>query len=104
MSPIDAALVVAILALPLFWLVLRECDRLEDAAYLRQHGVVIVLDRVLEAHSAPIGSYLGREIWGDVTFMGMLYRFDRVAPPREHKRIGAGELYLAPGLVYAIVK
>ena len=66
--------------------------------------MVIVLDRALEAHSAPIGRYLGREIWGNVTFMGMPCRFDRVVPERERECIGAGELYLAPGLVYAIVK
>jgi len=99
-SPLDAALLALILALPLFWLVFRELDRLDDPAYLREQGVVIVLDRVLEAHSAPIGRYLDREIWGSVTFMGMRYRFDRIVPPRERERISERELYLPPGLVY----
>jgi hypothetical protein len=99
-SPLDAALVVVILALPLFWLVLRELDRLDDPAYLREQGVVIVLDRALEAHSAPIGRYMGCEIWGSVTFKGMRYRFDHVARARERERLNARELYLPPGLVY----
>jgi len=30
--------------------------------------------------------------------MGMLYRFDHITQPRE--RIGRGQLYLDPGLVY----
>jgi hypothetical protein len=99
-SPLDAALLALILALPLFWLVLRELDRLGDPAYLRKQGVVIVLERVLDGHSAPIGCYMGREIWGSVTFMGMTYRFDHVARTRERERLSARELYLPPGLVY----
>jgi len=99
-SPIDAALLVVILALPLLWLVLRELDRLDDPAYLRDQGVVIVAPTALEAHSAPIGRYRDNEIWGSVTFKGMLYRFDHVARARERERLSERELYLPPGLVY----
>jgi hypothetical protein len=99
-SPLDAALLAVILALPLFWLVVRELDRLDDPAYLRKHGVVIVLDKVLEAHSAPIGEYMGRPIWATVTFMGLQYRFDHVIERRQRDRIEPRELFLEPGLVY----
>jgi len=99
-SPLDTALLILILALPLFWLVLRELDRLDDPAYLRKQGVVIVLDRILEAHSAPIGEYRGRPIWATVTFRGMQYRFDHVIARSERNRIAPRELFLEPGLVY----
>jgi hypothetical protein len=42
------------------WIVLRELDRLDEAAYLREHGVIIVSERALQAHSAPVGEYVGR--------------------------------------------
>jgi hypothetical protein len=97
MTPIDAAIVIALLFLPLSWLVLRHVDQLGDPAYLRRHGVVITSERAIEAHSAPIGEYLGGPIWGSVVFKGMQYRFDRV---QQKKTLGAGELFLDPGLVY----
>jgi hypothetical protein len=43
---------------------------------------------------------MGCHIWGSVTFMGMVYRFDRILEPRRKERLAAGELYLEPGLVY----
>lgn len=97
---IEAALVFAMLALPLHWLVLRELDRLDDAAYLREHGVVIVSERALQARSAPIGEYRGRPIWGSVRFKGMNYRFDRIVEASEREQLRARELFLDPGLVY----
>ena len=100
MSPLEAAFLVLALFLPATWLVRREIDRIEDPRYLRDHGVVIVAESVLQAHSAPIGTYRGHPIWGTVTFMGMPYRFDRVALPKERERIGRGEMYLEPGLIY----
>lgn len=45
MTPIDAAVLVLILALPLHWLVLRHFDRLADPAYLRRHGIVVQSER-----------------------------------------------------------
>jgi len=100
MTPIDAAAVVLILFLALNWLVLRHFDRLEDPAYLRRQGVVIESESALQAHTAPIGAYMGRPIWATVTFMGLEYRFDRIQSPARREALGAGELFLEPGLVY----
>jgi hypothetical protein len=99
-NPLEAAALIIALFLPLAWLVRRELAKLENPDYLRAHGVVIVLEEVLNKHSAPIGRYMERPIWGSVTFLGMVYRFDRVAGPREKEKIGRGELYLEPGIIY----
>lgn len=93
-------MLVALLALPFYWAVQRELARQGDPAYLRRHGVVIVSLRAIEAHSAAVGTYCGRDIWGTLTFKGIVYRYDRIVPPKERERIGAGELYLEPGLVF----
>ena len=103
MTPIDAAILVLILALPLHWLVLRHFDQIADPACLRRHGVVVVLERALQARSEPIGEYLGGPIWGSVTFKGMRYRFDHVLDARCPERIAPGELFIDPGLVYVVV-
>jgi hypothetical protein len=100
MGPLDAAVLVLLLYLPFHWLVARELKRMNDPAYLRRKGVVLVSKDVLEGHSAPIGAYMGSPIWGSVRFKGMEYRFDRVVDRRDRERIRAGELYLDPGLVY----
>lgn len=83
-SALDAAVLTLILALPLLWLVQREMANLSDPGYLRAHGVVIVSERALQAHSEPIGEY----------------RFDRVADRRVRERLSPRELFLDPGLVY----
>lgn len=100
MNAIQAIMPALFLALAFHWLVRREFRKLEDPAYLRRQGVVIRALSALEHHSAPIGRYRGREIWGSVTFKGMLYRFDHIACPREREGLGERELYLPPGLVY----
>ena len=100
MSALDAAVLVLLLAWPWMWLVQRELAKLADPAYLRRQGVVIVSERVLQAHSAPIGEYLGHPIWASVTFMGMEYRFDRVQERSARERLAPGELFVDPGLVY----
>ena len=102
MTPLDAAALVLCLALPLHWMVVRHLTRLEDPAYLRRHGIVIERESTLEHCAAPIGAYLGRPIPGAVTFMGMEYRFAHVIAHGARERIGPGELYLAPGLVYRL--
>ena len=79
MTALDAAALVALLAWPLHWMVKREFDRLEDPAYLARQGVVIVKLSAISSHAEPIGTYKGRE------------------------RVGPGELYLEPGLVYVAV-
>ena len=100
MSPLEAVLLVAIVALPFHLAVLVELERLEDPGYLRRKGVVIVKESALTGHAEAIGRYRGHEIWQAVTFKGMTYRFDRVARPSYRHRIGPRELYLEPGLVY----
>lgn len=103
MTPLDAAALFGLLLLPFHWLVQRQFDLLEDCAYLRSHGVVIVKTSAVECCSESLGRYMGREIPRTVTFKGMVYRFDRVILPRHREHIGARELYLDPGLVYAAV-
>jgi hypothetical protein len=103
MSALEASIVVVLAVLPWYWLVQRELAKLEDRDYLRAHGVVIVSPTALQGHSAAIGHYLGRPIWGSVTFMGMEYRFDHVAPRSARERLGPRELFLDPGLVYVTV-
>jgi hypothetical protein len=100
MSALDAAAVIVLVALPWLWLVNRELAKLADPGYLRRHGVVIVSETALQAHSDPIGEYLGHPIWGSVRFMGMEYRFDHVQERRARERLAPGELFLEPGLVY----
>ena len=102
MSPIDAAILVLLLALPLHWLVLRHFDQVSDPAYLRRQGVVVVSGQALQAHATAIGQYRGQPIWASVTFMGLVYRFDRVTERRRRENISAGELFLEPGLVYCL--
>ena len=102
MTSIDAAALVLILFLPLNWLVLRHFRQIEAPEYLRRHGVVIVSEYALQARSAAIGEFMGRSIAATVTFKGMVYRFDRVVEARLRERVGAGELFLEPGLVYVL--
>jgi hypothetical protein len=47
-----------------------------------------------------IGEYRGREIYAWVVFMGMRYRFDRVAQRAYRDWVAEGELFLEPGLIY----
>jgi hypothetical protein len=99
-TPIEAALLVVLCTLPFHYCVQRELRKLSDPDYLRKHGIVITQLRALEGHAPAIGTYMGREIWAAVTFMGMAYRFDRIVTPGERERIGPRELYLEPGLIY----
>jgi hypothetical protein len=103
MNPIDAAILVAILSLPLHWLVLRHFDQLGDPAYVRRHGIIVQAESAVEARGAALGEYMRFPIWGSVTFKGMHYRFDRVLDRRCRERIAPGELFLEPGLVYVAV-
>ena len=102
MTPLEAALMFLAMALPAFWWVHRKFARDSDPAYLRTQGVVIVLERALEAHSAPIGEFMGHPVWETVTFKGLLYRFDHVLESRRRERIAPGELFIEPGLVYVV--
>jgi hypothetical protein len=100
MDPLSPVAFGALLALPFHLVVRRYIAVHTDPALLRERGVIIVHDRALEERSAPIGEYMGRPIWGSVTFKGMVYRFDRIVQPRERDLTGPGELYLDPGFIY----
>jgi hypothetical protein len=103
MTPLEVAVLIAVLALPFHFLVLWQFERMHDPAYLRQQGIVVVRESALDGHTEPVGRYAGRAIWGSVTFLGMVYRFDRVARPQDKEKTGPGELYLDPGLVYVAI-
>ena len=98
MSPIEAALLVAVLTLPfhlfLQWQLALQCD----PRYLRKHGVVIRREEILEGRGEVIGRYCGRNIPGALVFMGMQYRFSGIVPSAY--RVKSRELLLAPGLLY----
>ena len=102
MTPLEAAVLVALLALPLHLLVQWQLDRM-GALDLRAVGIVIVKTSVLEARHGKLGNYLGSPIWESVTFKGLRYRFDHIARPEEKEKTGPGELYLDPGLVYVAI-
>jgi hypothetical protein len=100
MSAMEAAVLIALAMLPFHVLLQWQLSRLTDPGVIRREGVVILKEEILEAHSEPIANYFGHEIWGTVTFMGMVYRFDRVAGSRYRAHVRERELYLDPGLVY----
>ena len=100
MTALDAAALVTLLALGFHLLVGHHLQKLDDPAYLRAHGVVIVSLRAIDAHGEAIGDYRGQPIWATLTFKGMRYAFDRIVPPAERERIGPGELYVEPGMVF----
>lgn len=100
MNPLEAAVLVALCALPFHFLLQYELAKLRDPRYLRVNGIVIVEASALQSHARAIGTYAGRPIWESVTFMGMVYRYDRMAPRSYCNRVGPHELYMEPGLVY----
>ena len=100
MNPFELLLLAGAIGLPFHLMVVREFQKLTDPRYLREQGVVILSSHALEEHALPIGTYMGQSIWESVTFKGMRYRFDRIAPPSYQNRVGPGELFLVPGLVY----
>lgn len=102
MTPLEAALLVLVMALPAFWWTHRQFARLSDPGYLRGQGIVIVLEKAIEAHGGPVGEYMGHPVWETVTFKGMLYRFDHVLDARKRERLAPGELFIEPGLVYVV--
>ena len=99
MNALEAALAVAGLALPFHALIQWQLSALSNPRYVRERGVVVRREEVLQ-YSSPIGFYLGRQVFGEVRFLGMLYRFDRVTTPAYRNRVQARELFLEPGLVY----
>jgi hypothetical protein len=100
MDPFVAFLYGFTLALPFHLIALRYFAVHLDPALVRERGVVILHPSALQELAAPVGEYMGREIWGSVTFKGMVYRFDHVVHRRERDRTGPRELFLEPGLLY----
>ena len=103
MSPLEAVGLMVLLVLPFHCIVQWHVARLADPSYLRSQGIVVVRESALDGHTDVVGQYAGRAIWGRVTFMGIPYRFDRIARPRDREKTGPGELYLDPGLVYVAI-
>jgi hypothetical protein len=103
MSPLEAAALIGLLALPLHCLVQWQLSREDDPRYLRTQGIVVVRDSALDGHAEVIGGFHGRQIWASVVFKGTTYRFDRVTRPQLKELTGPGELYLEPGLVYVAI-
>lgn len=103
MNPLEAVALIGVLVLPLHCLVQWQLAKLYDPAYLRTQGIVVVRESVLDGHTDSVGEYAGRAIWGSVTFLGMTYRFDRIARPQDKEKTGPGELYLDPGLMYVAI-
>lgn len=100
MTPLDAAALVAALALAFYRILCWQLDRAEPEDF-RHCGIVIVRERALDAHSQPIGEYSGHAIWQSVTFRGLTYDFNRVQALSRREQLAPGELFLDPGLVYA---
>ena len=100
MDPFVAFLYRLALALPFHLIALHYFAVHVDPARLREQGVVVLHPSALQDFSAPVGEYMGREIWGSATFKGMVYRFDHVVRRRERDRTGPRELFLEPGLLY----
>jgi len=101
MTPLEAVALVALMALPLHWLVQRELAKAGNVDP-RSCGIVVVRESAIDAHSLPIGEYMGHEVWQSVTFRGLVYQFDRIQSPSLREKLGPGELFLDPGLVYAL--
>lgn len=100
MSPIEAALLVALMVLPFHLFIQYYLSRLENPRHIRASGVVVEAECAFARHGELIGEYCGHAIYADVEFMGMVYRFDRIAPRSYRHNVVARELYLDPGLVY----
>ena len=99
MSPLEASLLVIVMALPFHFLLQWQLGRLSDPHYLRTCGIVVCKPEIIE-FGTVVGTFAGTPVHDGVIFMGMHYRFDRIVPRGERERIGAGELYLEPGVVY----
>lgn len=102
MTPLYAALIVALLALPFHWAIRRELRRLATPEYLRARGVVIVARRAVRLEARVVGRYMDLPIPAGLSFRGMRYHFDHVIAQHEREAIRPGELYLEPGLVYRV--
>ena len=100
MNPLEAVVLIFLVGLPFHLLVQSEFARSRDPKYLRAHGIVVQREEILERRSDAIGVFSGRTIYESITFMGMVYHFDRVAHPGSRGRVGPCEMFVEPGLIY----
>jgi hypothetical protein len=100
MNALEAVALVLLMMLPLNLFVQRELRRLSDPDHIHAHGATVERDSAVERRGEVVGSYWGCDIYAEVVFMDMVYRFDRIAPQNYRYRVGPRELYLEPGLVY----
>jgi hypothetical protein len=68
--------------------------------YAAPVGVVVASELELDAMAPTIGTYHGGGIPEWVRYHGERYDFAYVAPSRYRARVGRGELFLEPGIVY----
>lgn len=74
--------------------------RRQDPAYLRRVGIVVRSTAALDDAGEVIGRYLDAAIYAQVRFKGLVYGFDRIAPPAYKQALRPAELFLEPGIVY----
>jgi hypothetical protein len=77
-----------------------ELTRMVEPQTIRAHGVVLTTTEHLDELGPAIGSFSGITIHETVTFLGLQYAYDRIAPPRYRHLLRTEELFLGPGLVY----
>lgn len=73
-----------------------------EADYLRQQGLAFPSVAAFDSVGPAIGTYSGSAIHASITFMGLDYTYDRIAPAKYRHRVKPNELFLQPGLVYVI--
>jgi hypothetical protein len=102
MDPLQAAVLIVLLMVPFHLLVQSQLRQMRRAFRERRCGVALDTEEGLEARGEVIGRYDGADIHAWVSFMGLRYRFDRVAPRSYARRVREQELFLKRGLVYTV--
>lgn len=99
-SGLYGALMVAAAVLPGVAVWRIERMRREDPEYLLRVGVVVRSNAALDGVAEAVGRYMDTAIYAQVTFKGVAYRYDRIAPPAYKALLRPAELFLEPGIVY----
>lgn len=95
------ALVMVIASLlPACCMLIMQVGLRHDRAILRGLGVVLRSPEALDHVENEIGRYREAPIYRAVSFHGMRYEFDRIAPENYRNRVGSDELFFDPGIVY----
>lgn len=98
MNALEAAALIGALLVPLHIFLQQGLQNLPRHA--RRSGVYMESAHELQLSDEVVGRYQDRPIHAWIGFLGMIYRFDRVAPRSYRGRVAERELYLEPGLVY----